>query len=189
MATKPDLESYRRLVTLKDGARLLLRPLTAEDGEDLIELYATAQSEDLRSLRHNVADSAVIRAWMDELDYSKVLPLVALINDRLVGNATLHRFSGPYRHIGELRIFLARDFRGRGLGTEMLKTLIELARKEGLHWLRGEVFVSNTKFVRALEALGFERQCVLEDYFMLADGQTQDVVALTMRLLKREGDF
>ncbi|HEC22602.1 MAG TPA: GNAT family N-acetyltransferase [Chloroflexi bacterium] len=183
------IETYRHLVTLADGARLLLRPLTADDRDGLIELYASASPEDLRSLRHDVTDPEVIRTWVDELDYNRVLPLLAVINGRIVGNATLHRGEGPYRHIGEVRIFLAKDFRGRGLGTEMLKTLIELARKEGLHWLRAEVFASQPKVIRAFEGLGFERRCVLEDYFMLPDGQTEDVVVLLMRLLRRVGEF
>ena len=31
--TKTVIETYRRLVTLEDGARVLIRPLTAEDRE------------------------------------------------------------------------------------------------------------------------------------------------------------
>jgi L-amino acid N-acyltransferase YncA len=189
MSTKLSITSYRRLVTLKDGARVLIRPMTANDSEGLIELYASAQPDDLRSVRDDVSDPNVVRAWADELDYSRVLPLLALANERTVGNATLHRRGGPYRHIGEVRIFLARDFRGRGLGTEVLNTLIELARKEGLHWLQAEVLASQPKVVRAFETLGFKQRCVLEDYFMLPDGQTEDIVILMMRLLERVGEF
>ena len=190
MTAKSHLETYRRLITLKDGARLLLRLLTADDGDKLIELYTSAQPEDWEALRHNMEDPSAVHAWLDELDYNRVLPLGALINDRIVGNVTLHRrATGPYRHIGELRIFLAKDFRGRALGTEMLRTMIDLARKEGLHVLRGEVLVRQAKFIRALQALGFEQQCVLQDYFMLPDGQTEDVSLLLMRLLKQGDEF
>jgi L-amino acid N-acyltransferase YncA len=189
MTTKSTIASYRHLITLKDGARVLLRPMTAKDSESLIELYASAQPGDLRAIRDDVTDPNVVRAWADELDYSRVLPLLALANDRIVGNATLHRRTGPYRHIGEVRIFLARDFRGRGLGTEVLQTVIELARKEGLHWLQAEVLASQPKVVRAFDSLGFEQQCILEDYFMLSDGHTEDVVILLMRLLERVDEF
>ena len=102
-------------------------------------------------LRHDVTDPAVIQGWVENLDYARVLPLLAVINNQIVGNATLHRKGGPYRHIGEVRIYLAKDYRGRGLGTEMIKTLIDLARKEGLHQLRAEVFASQPKVIRAFE--------------------------------------
>jgi L-amino acid N-acyltransferase YncA len=151
--------------------------------------YAAAQPEDLRAVRDNVTDPEVVRTWVADLDYSRVLPLVAVINERIAGNATLHRRGGPYHHIGEVRIFLAKDYRGRGLGTEMLKTLVELARKEGLHWLQAEVFASQPKVIRAFETVGFDRQCVFIDYFMLPDGHTEDVAILLMRLLKRTDAF
>ena len=111
------------------------------------------------------------------------------MNKDVVGNVTLHRRGGVYRHIAEVRIYLTKDFRGRGLGTAMLKTLIDIARKEGLHQLRAEVFASRPKAIRAFESLGFERQCVMEDYFMLADSQTEDIALLSMRLLKRVDEF
>ncbi len=183
------VETFRKLITLEDGARLLLRPLVADDERGLIALYSLAEPDDLRSLRDDVTDPEVIRGWIEDLDYRRVLPLVAVANERVVGNATLHRRAGSYQHIGEVRIYLAKDFRGRGLGTEMLKTLIDLARREGLHWLQAEVFASQPKVIRAFEALGFEQRCVLEDYFMLPDGQTEDVVILMLRLLKRTGAF
>jgi L-amino acid N-acyltransferase YncA len=182
-------ETYRHVVNLRDGARILLRPMVADDVGGLNQMYAQASPEDLRALRHNVSDPEVIRQWADNLDYNRVLPVLAVINNQIVGNATLHRKGGPYRHLGEIRIYLAKDFRGRGLGTEMIKTLIDLARKEGLHQLRAEVFASRPKVVRAFAGLGFERRCVLEDYFMLSDSQTEDIVLMLMRLLKRVDEF
>lgn len=183
------IETFRRLVTLEDGARLLLRPLLANDADSLIKLYASASPEDLRALRDNVTDPVLVRSWVEQLDYMRVLPLLAILNERIVGNATLHRRSGPHQHVGEVRIFLTQDFRGRGLGTEMLKTLIELARKEGLYWIQAEVFASQPKVIRAFEGLGFVRQCTLENYFMLPNGQFEDIVMLLLQLLKRTGEF
>ena len=182
-------ETYRHVINLHDGARVILRPMVADDVEGLIQMYAQASPEDLRTLRDNVTDPDVIRYWAQNLDYSRVLPILAVINNQIVGNTTLHRKGGPYRHVGEVRIYLAKDYRGRGLCTEMIKTLIDLARKEGLHQLRAEVFASSPKVVRAFEGLGFQRRCVLEDYFMLSDSQTEDIVLMLMRLLKRVNEF
>ncbi len=184
-----NIETYRRVATLHDGARILLRLMIQDDADALIQLYASAQPEDLRTVRDDVKNPDVVRAWADNLDYKRVLPLLALSGDRVVGNVTLHRRAGPYIHIGEMRIFLARDFRGRGLGTEMLKTQVDLARKEGLHWLQAEIFASQPKVIKAFERFGFERRCVFEDYFMLPDGQTEDVAILMVRLLKRTNEF
>ncbi len=182
-------DTFRKLVTLEDGARLLLRPLVPEDIDPLSQLYTALQSEDTLSMRQKVGDLDTIRSWSEGLDYTQVLPLLALIDRRIVGDATLQRRSGPYQHIADVRIFLSKDFRRRGLGTEMLGTLIELARKSGLHWLYAEVFACQPKVIKAFESVGFAQQCVFENFFMLPDGQTEDVVIMLNQLLKPNGQF
>jgi L-amino acid N-acyltransferase YncA len=190
MTTYPALnETYRQLLNLQGGVRVLLRPLVAEDEEALIALFAAVQPEDLRSMRHAVTDPQVVHKWIEDLNYGRVLPLLAVVNDRIVGQATLHRQQGPFQHIGEVRIYLAKDYRSRGLGSEMMKTLIDMARRMDLHWLHAEVFASKPKVVRAFERLGFHQLCTLEDNFMLPDGHTEDIVILRMRLLERTDEF
>ena len=80
MNTKQELV-YRQLVTLPDGGRLLLRPLTPEDRQALIDLFAPTSAEDRRYMRHKVSDPEVVGGWVDELDYDKVLPLVGAGRD------------------------------------------------------------------------------------------------------------
>jgi L-amino acid N-acyltransferase YncA len=182
-------ETYRRLVTLGDGARILFRPLVAGDAEDFSQLYAVAQADDLLWLSENFADQDWVRTWITDLDYTQIVPLIAVINGRIVGDATVRRRGGAYNHIGDVRIFLAKDFRRRGLGTAMLETLIELSRKGGMHWLQAEVFANTPKAIRAFQSLGFQQVCMLEDHFMLPDGHTEDVVIMRIRLLKPTGQF
>jgi len=181
--------NYRNLVVLKDGTQVLLRALIPEDQEGLLELFFRSNESDVRFLRHDVKDPALIASWCENLNYSEVLPIVAIIQERIVGLASLHFRSGPERHIGEVRIFLAKDFRRRGLGTRILQTIIEIARKHGLHWLEANVIASQNKVVKAFQGLGFELSCTSEDYFMFPDGETQDVVRLLMRMQPKSDEF
>src|SRR4030067_1650322 len=105
MVTKEDL-IYRQVFTLKDGARILIRPLTQDDRQALIDLFGPVSSEDLRYMRHNVRDPLVICEWIDGLDYTKIFPLVAVFGSRIVGLATLHLNQGPSPHRAGERIFL-----------------------------------------------------------------------------------
>jgi acetyltransferase len=182
-------ETYRHIVTLGDGARMLLRPFVVSDAEAVTALYAAAQQEDVILLRDNLARPDVMKTWVEALDYNRVLPLLALINSRLAGIATLYRRNPPYDHVADVQIFLSKEFRRRGLGTEVLRTLIELARKEGLHWLQADIFVNQPKIIKAFEGLGFKRLCVFEDYVMVPDGHTEDIAVLTLRLLTRSDEF
>ena len=186
----PDqIKNYRDVATLKDGVNVLLRPMTAEDKQGLVDLFAPISEEDLRYLRDNVKDPTLVESWCDSLDYSRVLPLLALVKDRVVGEATLHFRSGPKRHLGEVRIFLAKDFRRRGLGTRMLNKLIELARKQDLHILVAEIVADQSKVIKAFQNLGFELRCTFEDYFMLPDGDTRDVAVLMLCLRPTVDEF
>ncbi len=183
------LAHYRQLVTLRDGLRVCLRPLVPEDRDALVALFKSLSADDLKYFRSNVADPNVVAAWAEEVDYSRVFPLVAVIGDQLVGNSTLHMGSGFTRHIAEIRVFLAKEFRRRGIGTAMLKTQIEIARKLGLHQLVAEIVESRPQVVHAFEHLGFERQAVLRDHFMTSEGDTLDLIIMVKYLKRAAEDF
>jgi RimJ/RimL family protein N-acetyltransferase len=181
MLTKQDL-IYRQLVTLRDGARVLLRPLTKEDRQGLIDLFTPVSNDEMRLFRTNVSDPLVVGKWVDELDYDKVLPIIAIIGNRIVGDATLHLRQGPHRHIAEVRIFLAKDFRHRGLGGRLLHALIDIAKRRDLLMLEVEVVADQVHIIRAFQNAGFVLKCSFEDYFMLPDGEMRDLAHLILRL-------
>jgi acetyltransferase len=186
----PDqIRNYREMVTLKDGVHVLLRPMTKDDCTHLVELYNPIGDEDVRYLRENVKDETVLQKWCEKLDYARNLPILALVKDRAVGNGLLHMYRGPKRHVGEVQIFLAKDYRMRGLGMKIIHVLIDFARKQGLSTIIVEVIASKTKVVRAFEKLGFVPRCTLDDFFMLPDGECTDVVFMTMQLKPHEDEF
>ena len=89
----------------------------------------------------------------------------------------------------EIRLFLAKDYRKRGLGLKMSRTLIDLARKQGMGILIAEVVSEKTDVVKAFENLGFKPQATLDSYFMLPDGDCRDVVMMTMALCPKTDEF
>jgi RimJ/RimL family protein N-acetyltransferase len=182
------LNTYRNLITLKDGARVLLRPLIRDDRQRFLDMFAPVSAEDLKHMRTPVTPQLANR-WIDELDYQHILPIVAVFQDRLVGDATLHFHPGPSRHIGDVRLFIVAEFRQRKLGTHMLRALIDLGHKAGLHWLTAEVVADQTKVIKAFQNVGFQPKCTFEDAYMFPDGTTTDKVVLLMRLIPREEEF
>ena len=183
------IKNFREMVTLKDGTYVLLRPMNGDDEKHLIEFYSAVSDDDMRYFRHYAKDPSLVHNWSENLDYSKVLPILALVKDHVAGSASLHFCEGPKRHIGEVRLFLARDYRKRGLGMKMIKALIDLARKQGLSILLAEVIAEQTKVVKAFETLGFKSQATLDDYFLFPDGDSRDVVLMTMSLRAKTDEF
>jgi RimJ/RimL family protein N-acetyltransferase len=112
-----------------------------------------------------------------------------MVGERLVGNATLHFHHGPARHRAEVRIFLSKEVRRRGLGTRLLQALIDLAKRRNLYLLEAEILADQTNVIKAFKKLGFEQQCNLDDYFMLPDGEFRDVAHLILELRETGGEF
>ncbi len=184
--------AYRKFVNLKNGKRVMFRFLNEQDREGLIQMFQEAPEEDIRFLKQDVKDLKLINYWVDNINYRRVLPLLAidLENNRIIADATLHQGKHAAKHIGEIRIFVSRPFRNLGLGSLMLEELINLALKENLHWLKAEVLADHKKVIKAFRSRNFEIRATLEDYFIRKDGITHDVV-LMMRPVQRrdEGEF
>ena len=72
-----DLNTYGKETRLKDGTKILLRPMVAEDKDALFEFFKEVPREDTRSLRDDVSSVLLIEKWADKLDYDKTLPILA----------------------------------------------------------------------------------------------------------------
>jgi len=183
------LSHYRKVKTLADGSRLLLRPLTREDKQSLVDLFARSSKEDLELFRSDAGDPAVVESWVDNLDLKRVFPLIAIINGKIVGDATLHFGEHYHRHRAWMRVFLDHECRRQGIGTLMLRTLIEIARLAGLQQLYGEVLTTQHRAIKAFEDIGLRRVVTLEDYFITDSGDTLDMDIMVLRLVDRSGEF
>lgn len=188
MVTKEDLV-FRRVVTLRDGARVLLRPLLPEDRQALLDLFLPLGYEERRFMRDDVNNPQVVESWIEDLNYDRVFPLVAVMGERIAGVTTLHFNSGPSRHRCELRIFLSKEFRRRGLGNKLLQAIIEFASKRSMDLIEVQVISEHAEIIKALQRAGFELVCTLEDYFILPDGELKDVVLLVLRLRRSVDEF
>jgi RimJ/RimL family protein N-acetyltransferase len=184
------LEKFRKVVKAKDGSLLVLRPLVGEDRDRLVEMFRTLAAEDRHILKHDVTDESLVASWTQDLDYERVFPLVAQLEDELVADATLHRRPGTRQaHVGEIRISIGARMRGKGLGVVMLDELISLAERLGLEQLEAQVPVGATIATRAFEKVGFRQEGIFKDYFKDPDGQYRDVAVLFLLLKERWEEF
>jgi L-amino acid N-acyltransferase YncA len=187
--THERIRSFRKLVTLKDGARVLFRVLGPPDAGALVEFFQGVSADDLRYIRSNVKDRDMVTSWATNPDYDRVLPVVALVQERVVGEATLHFRTGPHAHVAEVRIFLAGDFRRRGLGIQMLETMFELARWRDIHLMEAQIVADQSWVIKAFKQLGFVQQGLLEDYYKTPERGARDVVVLVKRLSVPNDEF
>jgi RimJ/RimL family protein N-acetyltransferase len=180
---------YRQIKVLPSGLRVLLRPLNSEDTEGLVDLFARADPRDLERMRSNPADRQVVERWVSNLDLKKVFPLIAIVNNRIIGEATIEFGEQFQRHLGWTWIFLDHEFRYQGIGTLMLKTLKDIGCQVGLHQLHALIPADQIQLIRATEHLGFKNEFTYRDYSMLPNGHTLDVVVLVFYIVDHIGEF
>jgi RimJ/RimL family protein N-acetyltransferase len=155
----------------------------------LIDLFARASREDLEFFRDDAADAAVVGSWVDNLKLSRVFPLVAVVDDRIVGDATLHFRERYHRHLAWVRIFLDHAYRRRGIGTLMLSGLLDVARRAGIQQLYVEVVTTQTRVIKALSDLGFRHEVTLCDYFITTDNDLLDMAIMKLQLVETSTEF
>lgn len=174
-----------RTSILVNGEKVLFRMLEKRDEADLNRFFGQISKQDADKLRHDVRSPEVIAAWIQTLDYQRVLPVIALNEamDRIVAAASMHLMTGVHRHIAEVRIVVGRDYRKLGLGSALIKELIEAGNRLGIHFLKAEILAESELAIKAFRQLGFETKCTLERYFMNRDGATRDVVLMFKPLL------
>ena len=177
------LTGYPKKVRLQSGTSVTIRPMVKEDADKLYAFFSRVPREDRLFLRDDVSIRDVIDSWTQELDYRKVLPLVAEVGGNIVGDATLHRRTfGWTSHVGKVRLVIDKDYRGKGLGAILIEELIDIAKKAGLEQLVAELMSNQTGALSAFKRLGFEKEAVLFNYVKDQMGEERNLVVMIKNL-------
>jgi RimJ/RimL family protein N-acetyltransferase len=92
---------------------------------------------------------------LSRLEKDEAFYLVAELNGKVVAISEINRKGGYEKHVGIIGIALRSGFRDLGIGTEMMKTLVEQAQKMGLKILILSAFATNQRAIHVYEKLGF----------------------------------
>jgi len=184
MYPKIDINKYQKETKLKDGTKVLLRPMVAEDQDALYEFFKAVSKEEARYLRDDVKSRLLIESWAKNLDYSKTLPILAIKDDIIIADATINRRRSGWKwHLGTVRIFVHKDYRNLGLGELMVDELARIAYRLGIEKLILEIPDTNTAVINAFTKAGFHRAAVIPN--MAKDRQNMPVdLAVMMKDVK-----
>jgi len=144
----------------RDGRKVTLRSLRWEDLYDCIEFINSLVDEgsDI-ALETNVTrdeEADWLGKRLASMEKGELVDIVAEVDGKMVANAEVGRRRGNMSHVGDLGIGVRAEYRGIGVGTELMKALVDESRKMGLKVLVLSVFDSN-KIARGLyRKIGFE---------------------------------
>jgi len=146
-----------RNVVLRDGSRVLVRPVRSTDALLIAEGFArlSEQSRRMRFLgKKNELTEAELRYYAD-VDHHDHEALGALdpASGRLVGVARYVRDADDPQ-AAEIALTIADDWQGRGLGTELLDRLSHRAREEGIRRFTAVMASENVPMGMLLHRVG-----------------------------------
>ena len=105
--------------------------------------------------------------------------LVAEVGDSIAGWASLNTFNPrpAYQYVADLSVYLARPWRGKGLGSRLLQALMPLAGEMGYHKIVLSSFPTNTAGMRLYERQGFSTVGIYKE-MGLVDGRWVDTILM-----------
>lgn len=125
------------------------------------------------------------RAWFHEHNPNARPLWVALENDVIAGWLSFQSFYGrpAYHATAELSLYVAPNWRRKGIGNALLAKAVEHAPRLGLKTLLGFIFMHNDASQRLFEKLGFQRWGVLPRVAEL-DGVDRDLIIVGRRVVR-----
>jgi len=178
-----ELQRYPKNLSLKDGKKGVVRPLTPDDEKEFHQFFQGIPEPERMFIKHRVQDIKVIREWCKSIDYGRNLPLMGLMDKKIVGAATLHQQLGGWkRHIGRVSVLVHPEFRGRGLARALIEEVLEIARHGGIERVEAEFIGEQDTAMKMFAMLGFNQLLRLEDYVKDMQAITHDYILMGLDL-------
>jgi acetyltransferase len=183
MSLELQIQNFPKKVTLKDGFKITLRPLKQDDEKAFHEFFEAIPENERMFIKHRVVDPAVIRDWCQNIDYGRNLPLLAIADGKIIGDATLHQQLGGWkRHVGRVSVLIQPKFRGHGIGKVLVEEIVDVARNLGLEKAEAEFLGEQAAGMKLFAMMGFSHLLKLEDYVKDMQALKHDYVLMGLDL-------
>jgi RimJ/RimL family protein N-acetyltransferase len=157
-------------------AEFAVRPGRPDDGRAMAELFAAVAQE-----RDGIATEPPVDVEQRSVQFaaSSAASIVAVADGRIIG--TLHVEVSRFG-FGDLGMLVDRRWRGRGVGSALLRAAIDWARGQGLHKLCLEVFPHNAAAIAMYRKAGFAEEGRRVRQYRRASGELWDSIVMGLEL-------
>jgi acetyltransferase len=146
---------------LDDGRAFVLRPIRPEDEPALLRSFERLSEDEIRA-RFFVPMKTlphVTAARFTQIDYDREMAFVLLDRGAAPGAAEIHAVvrlvADPDNRAAEFAIVVEHELTGVGLGSRLLRRIIDYARSRGIGELYGDVLPDNGVMLSLCRSLGF----------------------------------
>lgn len=177
--------SVNKEFVAKDGQKVVLRRPRWEDLDDLLNFINSLIEEKADITMEEKVSRDTEADWLGkklaDIEKGEVICFVAEVNGKVIANSEVAKRKGHMSHVGHLGIAIKAGYRGIGIGTMLMKTLIEESRKAGLKVLVLDVFDTNKTAKILYEKMEFKEVGRIPKG-IFRDGHYIDLVRMALEL-------
>jgi acetyltransferase len=157
---------------MKNGEDVVIRPIRPEDEPEMVRFHETLSDRtvylrylQLLKLSQRVAHDRLTRICF--IDYDREIALVAERTNpetgatEIIGVSRIQKLQGTNE--AEFAIVVTDAFQGQGLGGELMRRLLAVAKDEKIGRVRADILADNTGMQKMCEHFGFRLKRDLTD--------------------------
>jgi acetyltransferase len=176
LAILPYPARFDQVWPLPGGGEYTVRPIRPDDAQMLQDLVHSLSPESryFRFVSSITELPPTMLARFTLIDYDREMALVAVVKERTAGAdgefTETERIVGVSRYITnpdqsscEFALVVADDFNGKGLGSRLMLSIMDVAREKGLSEIDGLVLANNPGMLKLMRSLGFSVKTYPED--------------------------
>ena len=176
LAILPYPARYEQVWPLRGGGEYTVRPIHPDDAQMLQDLvhHLSPESRYFRFVSSFTELPPSMLSRFTLIDYDREMALVAVFKERSEAEdgkiVETERIVGVSRYITnpdksscEFSLLVADDFNGKGLGSRLMESIMEVARQKGLTEIEGLVLANNPAMLKLMKGLGFAVKRFAED--------------------------
>ena len=167
---------YEQVWPLRGGGSYVVRPIHPDDAQMLQRLVQRLSPESrffrFASAFNELPPSMLARFTL--IDYDREMALVAVLKERCASGdgeiVETEQIVGVSRYVTnpdqstcEFSLLVADEFKGKGLGSRLMESIMDVARDKGLTEIDGLVLANNGSMLKLMKNLGFTSKRFAED--------------------------
>jgi len=175
MVISPYPKKYEMLWALKNGQKVLLRPIKPEDEPMWLEMFQTFSEESIRYRFFQILKDTPheVRVRYCNIDYDREIAIVPELEEngqrKILGVTRLS--IEPDGKSGEMAFIVTDYWQGLGLGTKMVDYVLDIAKEKGIETVYAIMLQDNYRALALTKKMGFTLE-------YLSDGTVKGVLNL-----------
>ncbi|MGY6529053.1 MAG: bifunctional acetate--CoA ligase family protein/GNAT family N-acetyltransferase [Cyanobacterium sp.] len=160
-AIRPYPNQYISHHTLSNGDQFTIRPIRPEDEPQIVNFCASLSEQSVYfRFFHSISRQSLVSherlARICFIDYDREIALVACDNmGDIRAIARLSRIHGDLE-CADIGLLIKDNYQHQGLGTLLTQSMINIAHREGIKYLRADMLMDNHAMQNLCRKLGFE---------------------------------